>query len=292
MTAPKQPHDKSPAKLSARIVAELCRLIDACPSNPTIAELAAQAGWSESHLHRTFKQITGLTPKAYRKAKRAERLKAALDQSASVTDAVFASGHESTSRFHQDATEFLGMTPTQFRSGGANSQVHFAIGQCSLGAILVAMSPRGVVAITLGDNPAPLIEDFQERYPAASLIAGDAAFESHIATIIAYVEAPTLGLDLPLDIQGTAFQLRVWQALQQIPIGATRTYSEIAIAIGAPKSARAVARACASNKIALAIPCHRVIRQDGGISGYRWGVERKRAILTREASSHPRTDAT
>jgi AraC family transcriptional regulator of adaptative response/methylated-DNA-[protein]-cysteine methyltransferase len=177
------------------------------------------------------------------------------------------------------------MTPTSFRSGGDGASIRFAVGECSLGSILVATSDRGVCAILLGDGPEALVRDLQDRFPKARLIGGDAGFEKLVATVIAFVEAPALGLDLPLDVRGTAFQHRVWQALRRIPAGVTATYSEIAGRIGAPKAVRAVAQACASNGLAVAIPCHRVVRSDGALSGYRWGVERKRALLDREAVS-------
>jgi AraC family transcriptional regulator of adaptative response/methylated-DNA-[protein]-cysteine methyltransferase len=175
------------------------------------------------------------------------------------------------------------MTPTDYRAGGANAEIRFAIGECSLGSILVARSERGVCAILLGDDPDALARDLQDKFPRATLIGGDAGFEELVAKVVGFVEAPGLGLDLPLDVQGTAFQQRVWQALREIPAGMTASYTEIAGRIGSPKSVRAVAHACAMNTLAVAIPCHRVVRNDGGLSGYRWGVERKRALLQREA---------
>jgi AraC family transcriptional regulator of adaptative response/methylated-DNA-[protein]-cysteine methyltransferase len=175
------------------------------------------------------------------------------------------------------------MTPTSYRAGGANTAIRFAIGECSLGSILVAASERGVCAILLGDDPDALARDLQDRFPSANLIGRDAAFERLVAKVVGFVEAPRLGLDLPLDVRGTAFQQRVWQALRAIPAGTTASYSDIAQRIGTPKSVRAVAQACAANPLAVAIPCHRVVRNDGGLSGYRWGVERKRALIDREA---------
>jgi len=175
------------------------------------------------------------------------------------------------------------MTPTAYRAGGAQTEIRFAIGQCSLGAILVARSERGVCAILLGDDPDALARDLQDRFPQAQLIGGDAGFEQWMAQVVGFVDAPGLGLNLPLDLRGTAFQQRVWQALRAIPPGHTASYTEIAKRIGAPTSARAVAQACGANALAVAIPCHRVVRSDGGLSGYRWGVERKRALLDREA---------
>jgi AraC family transcriptional regulator of adaptative response/methylated-DNA-[protein]-cysteine methyltransferase len=175
------------------------------------------------------------------------------------------------------------MTPTDYRAGGTRAEIRFAVGECSLGAILVARSAKGVCAILLGSDPEKLVRDLQDRFPRANFIGADRGFEALVAKIVGFVEAPALGLDLPLDVRGTAFQQRVWQALRKIPAGSTASYSDIAERIGAPKSVRAVAQACAANAIALAIPCHRVIRRDGALSGYRWGVERKRALLEREA---------
>jgi AraC family transcriptional regulator, regulatory protein of adaptative response / methylated-DNA-[protein]-cysteine methyltransferase len=185
--------------------------------------------------------------------------------------------------FYAEAGQVLGMTPTRYRDGGAGTGIRFAIGQCSLGAILVARSDRGVCAILLGDDPDALARDLQDRFPRANLVGGDAGFEQWVAQVVGFVDAPGLGLHLPLDVRGTAFQQRVWKALRDIPVGQTASYADIARRIGAPTAVRAVARACGANALAVAIPCHRVVRSDGAPSGYRWGVERKRALLAREA---------
>jgi AraC family transcriptional regulator of adaptative response/methylated-DNA-[protein]-cysteine methyltransferase len=177
------------------------------------------------------------------------------------------------------------MRARDYRAGGPNAQIRFAVGQCSLGAILVAQSQRGICAILLGDDPEQLVHDLQDQFPRAQLIGGDAAFEQLVARVVGFIEAPALGLSLPLDVRGTAFQERVWQALREIPPGATVSYAQVAERIGAPKSARAVAQACAANHLAVAIPCHRVVRRNGELSGYRWGVERKRELLQREAGA-------
>jgi AraC family transcriptional regulator of adaptative response/methylated-DNA-[protein]-cysteine methyltransferase len=177
------------------------------------------------------------------------------------------------------------MTPKDFRAGGVGAEIRFAIGQCSLGSILVAATHKGICAISLGDDADALLRDLQDRFPKAQLIGGDAAFERLVAQVVGFVEAPAQGLDLPLDLRGTAFQQKVWQALKKIPPGTTATYTEIARRIGRPKAVRAVAQACANNAIAVAIPCHRVVRTDGGVSGYRWGVARKRALISREATA-------
>jgi AraC family transcriptional regulator, regulatory protein of adaptative response / methylated-DNA-[protein]-cysteine methyltransferase len=207
-----------------------------------------------------------------------------LSRSNAVTEAIYDAGYQSNSRFYEKSDKMLSMTPTEFRAGGANAEIRFAIGECSLGAILVARSEKGVCAILLGDDPDALLRDLRDRFPKAKLVGGDAGFERTVAKVVGFVEAPGLGLDLPLDIRGTAFQRRVWQTLQEIPAGSTASYRDIAERIGAPKAVRAVAGACAANALAVAIPCHRVVKTDGGVSGYRWGVERKRALLSREGN--------
>lgn len=267
---------------SAKVTAA-CRLIEASDEIPVLETLAQAVGMSQYHFHRIFKQITGVTPRAYAVAHRAARVREALGRSASVTGAIMEAGFNSTSRFYEKSNAVLGMTPQALRKGGANIDIRFALGECSLGAILVAQSERGICAILMGDDPDTLAHDLQDRFPKANLIGGDAAFEKLVAQVVGFVEAPAKGLDLPLDIRGTAFQQRVWQALRDIPAGATASYLDIAKRIGSPTSVRAVAGACAANALAVAIPCHRVVRNDGGLSGYRWGVERKHALLTREA---------
>jgi AraC family transcriptional regulator of adaptative response/methylated-DNA-[protein]-cysteine methyltransferase len=279
-----KPDQLPAAALQAAKVAELCRYIEAADPAPTLAELARRAGLSSYHLHRVFKAVTGVTPRAYATAHRARRLREALGRrDGTVTDAIYDAGYNSGGRFYDEADGVLGMTASRYRAGGAGTQIRFAIGQCSLGAILVAQSDRGVCAILIGDDPDTLAHELQDRFPKAQLIGGDRAFERLVARVVGFVEAPRIGLDLPLDVRGTAFQQRVWQALRDIPAGRTANYTEIAARIGAPTAARAVAQACAANALAVAIPCHRVVRSDGALSGYRWGVERKRALLEREA---------
>jgi AraC family transcriptional regulator of adaptative response/methylated-DNA-[protein]-cysteine methyltransferase len=266
-------------------VREACRLIETAEDEPKLDALAAAVGLSPYHFHRIFKAALGVTPKAYATAHRNKRVRDELGRSATVTEAIYGAGFNSNGRFYANSSEVLGMTPSDFRSGGANAEIRFAIGACSLGVVLVASSGKGVCAILLGDDPEILLTNLQDQFPRARLVGGDQAFERLAAGVISFVEAPRGGFDLPLDIQGTAFQHRVWEALRRIPAGATASYAEIAEAIGAPKSVRAVARACASNRLAVAIPCHRVVRTDGSLSGYRWGVERKRTLLAREAKS-------
>ncbi len=264
-------------------VAAACRQIDAADEIPSLATLAAHAKVSPFHFHRTFKAITGVTPKQYAAARRSERLRRELARGNSVTGAIYDAGYNSNGRFYEEADDVLGMTASNYRAGGAHTAMRFAVGECSLGSILVAASTRGICAILLGDDPDALTRSLQDQFPKAELVGGDAAFEQLVAKVVGFVEAPALGLDLPLDLRGTAFQQRVWRALREIPAGSTASYSEIAHRIGAPKSVRAVGQACGANRIAIAIPCHRVVRTDGDLSGYRWGIDRKRALLAREA---------
>ncbi|HEY4343884.1 MAG TPA: bifunctional DNA-binding transcriptional regulator/O6-methylguanine-DNA methyltransferase Ada [Parvibaculum sp.] len=279
-----KPNEAPLAEQHAAKITQACRIIEEAETAPNLEDLAERVGTSAYHFHRLFKQITGLTPRAYAAAHREKRLREELARGGSVTGAIFDAGYNSNGRFYEKSNKLLGMTPTTWRGGGADTEIRFAIGECSLGAILVATSSVGVCAILLGDDPAALARDLQDRFPQANLIGGDAEFEQLVAQVVGFVEAPGLGLNLPLDVRGTAFQQRVWQALQAIPAGKTASYAEIAKAIGSPAAVRAVAQACAANAIAVAIPCHRVIRNDGGLSGYRWGVERKRALLNREAN--------
>jgi AraC family transcriptional regulator of adaptative response/methylated-DNA-[protein]-cysteine methyltransferase len=266
-------------------VADACRLIETSEEEPGLDALAASAGLSRYHFHRIFKAQTGVTPKAYAQAARQKRVRESLKRSARVTDAIYDAGFNSNGRFYENSSKMLGMTPTDFRAGGTNADIRFAVGECSLGSILVAASDEGVCAILMGDDPAALVRDLEDRFPKARLVGGDREFESLVAKVVGFVEAPHMGLDLPLDIRGTAFQHRVWEALRKIPAGETVTYAEIAERIGQPTSVRAVAGAVAANPIAVAVPCHRVIRTGGALSGYRWGVERKRALLDRESKS-------
>ena len=264
-------------------VSQACRSIEVAGSVPKLSELAVAAGMSPFHFHRVFKQVTGLTPRSYAAAVRAKRARGSLRSSPTVTEAIYEAGFNSSGRFY--AANVVGMRPSEFRSGGADVGIRFAIGDCSLGSILVAQSDAGICAILLGDDPEKLLQELQDLFPRANLVGGDPGFEQTVATVIRFVEAPGDGLALPLDIRGTAFQAKVWEAIRRIPPGATRSYSDLAESIGASTSVRAVARACGSNRIAVAVPCHRVVRLDGGLSGYRWGVERKRALLKREERS-------
>jgi AraC family transcriptional regulator, regulatory protein of adaptative response / methylated-DNA-[protein]-cysteine methyltransferase len=260
-------------------------LIETAEEAPTLDELAKEAGMSNYYFHRVFKALIGVTPKEYAMAHRTRRARQELVKSNSVTEAIYGAGFNSSGRFYAKSMETLGMTPTRFRKGGAGTRIRFAVGEYSLGSVLVAMSEKGVCAISLGDDPESLVRDLQDQFPRAELVGGDQEFEKLVAYVVGFIEAPRTRFNLPLDVRGTAFQLRVWQALSEIPAGSTVSYTEIAERIGAPKAVRAVAQACGSNHIAVAIPCHRVLRNDGARSGYRWGVERKSALLEREAAA-------
>jgi AraC family transcriptional regulator of adaptative response/methylated-DNA-[protein]-cysteine methyltransferase len=260
-------------------------LIEQAEEIPSLAALARAAGLSPGYFHRVFKTVTGVTPKDYAVAHRADKVRVELARSSTVTEAIYDAGFNSNGRFYEKSGEMLGMTPTDYRAGGANTVIHFAVGECSLGSILVAKSEKGVCAIQFGEDPEILVHDLQDRFPRAQLIGGDAEFEQLVAQVVGFIEAPGIGLDLPLDVRGTAFQQRVWAALREIPAGITVSYSDIARRIGAPGAVRAVAGACAANTLAVAIPCHRVVRSDGALSGYRWGIDRKRALIDREVKA-------
>jgi AraC family transcriptional regulator, regulatory protein of adaptative response / methylated-DNA-[protein]-cysteine methyltransferase len=277
-----KPKGPASAEKHAAMVAAACSAIETAEESPDLDALASSAGMSRFHFHRIFKSVTGLTPKAFAAAHRSERMRKELPRRHTITEAIYEAGFNSNGRFYASSSEMLGMKPKNYRGGGAGATIRFAIGQCSLGSILVGASEKGVCAIMMGDDPDALARDLQDRFPKADLIGADRDFERLVAKVVGFIEAPKVGLDLPLDLRGTIFQRRVWKALREIPIGSTASYSKIADRIGSPRAIRAVAQACASNAIAVAIPCHRVVRSDGSLSGYRWGVERKRALLKRE----------
>ncbi len=280
-----RPNGPALDEMRAEAVAKACRLIERSEEMPSLDALAKAAGMSRFHFHRVFKGATGVTPKAYADAHRAQRVRDALTSSGSVTEAIYGAGFNSSGRFYAASTDMLGMTPRDFRAGGSGADIRFAVGQCSLGAILVAATHKGICAISFGDDPDALVRDLEDRFTKARLIGGDKEFEKLVARVVGLVEDPGRKLDLPLDVRGTAFQQRVWQALRKIPAGATATYTDIAKRIGRPKAVRAVAAACAGNPVAVAIPCHRVVRLDGNLAGYRWGVARKRALLAKEQAA-------
>ncbi len=277
-----RPDEAAGASRHAAGIEAACRLIEATEAPPDLDTLAACAGLSRFHFHRVFKAATGLTPNAYAAGIRAQRARAALAAGASVTEAIYDAGFGSASRFYTEASGRLGMAPRAWREGGVRASIRFALGETSLGAILVAATDQGISAIELGDDAETLLRRFQARFANATLIGGDPDFERLVARVAALVENPGAASDLPLDIRGTAFQERVWRALRLIEPGETISYAALAARIGAPGAARAVASACAANRLAVAIPCHRVVRGDGAVSGYAWGVARKRALLARE----------
>jgi len=275
-----KPNQASP---EAARIAHACRLIESSEEPPALAALADAVGLSPHHFHRRFKAALGITPKAYAAAQRNARVRAGLVRGAPVTQAIYEAGFNSNSRFYASASEVLGMSPGAFRSGGADEVIDYAVAPCALGQALVAASGKGVCAILLGDAVESLVGELRQMFPRAQLSKGDMVFAETTTAVVSLVDSPERAFDLPLDIRGTAFQQRVWEALRRIPAGKTATYMEIAAVIGASKSARAVAGACAANRLAVAIPCHRVVRGDGSLSGYRWGVARKAALLTKES---------
>src|SRR6266852_4450035 len=280
-----KPNQASLVEQHAEKIASACRLIESSETPPSLELLAQHVDLSAYYFHRVFKATMGLTPKEYAAARRDKLVRKTLGKSDTVTDAIYDAGYNSNSRFYETSNQVLGMTPSNYRAGGSQTNIRFAVGECSLGSILVAQSDRGICAIFLGDDPDSLARDLQDQFPKANLIGGDAGFERLVARVVGFVEAPALGLDLPLDVRGTAFQQRVWQSLRNISAGSTASYTDVAKLIGSPNSVRAIAQACGANALAVAIPCHRVVRYDGALSGYRWGVERKRALLEREANA-------
>jgi AraC family transcriptional regulator of adaptative response/methylated-DNA-[protein]-cysteine methyltransferase len=284
-----RPDGRSLDEQHASLAIEACRLIETSTDLPNLETLARNAGLSTFHFQRVFKSSTGLTPKEYADAHRTRRVRRSLSTASSVTDAIYDAGFNSNGNFYAHANSMLGMTPSAFRQGGAEVAVEYGVAPCSLGFILVARTERGICAISMGDKPDALIEAVQSKFRQATVVSGGAGFEELLSEVVGLVDTAANGRELPLDIRGTAFQTRVWEALRKIPAGVTKTYTEIAEEIGMPRSVRAVAQACGANPLAVAIPCHRVVRKSGDVSGYRWGIERKRTLLEREALS--RTDA-
>ena len=278
------PDQPSRLEQQTATIAEVCRFIEGHDTLPSLDELAAKAGMSPHHFHRVFRKITGVTPRTFANAHRSQRMRQTLLQSPTITEALYDAGFNSNSRFYAASDAVLGMTPTAFRSGGVATEIRFAVGLCSLGSILVASSQKGVCAILLGDDPTLLVKQLEDLFPQATLLGADLEFENTVAEVIGLMEQPQLAFPLPLDIRGTAFQQRVWQALRQIPVGTRVSYTALAETLGKPTAVRAVAQACAANTLAVAIPCHRVVRADGTLAGYRWGVERKKMLLEREVA--------
>lgn len=269
-----------------QLVTHVCRLLETSEEEPSLAELAGAVGLSPFHLQRLFRRLMGMSPKQYAKHLRLGRFKRSLRKSGTVTEAIYEGGFGSSGRFYEESQAGLGMKPSTLKKGGQGERLRFGIGQCALGSVLVAASEKGLCFITLGDDPERLVQELQESFPKAELVGGDRQFEGWMARVIGFVETPVSSLDLPLDIRGTAFQRRVWAALRTIPVGQTLSYAQLAAKLGAPQAARAVGTACGANKLAFAIPCHRVVRRDGALSGYRWGIARKRRLLEKERTVH------
>lgn len=280
-----RPREASLAQRQREQVIRACRWIERSEKLPKLQELADSAGLSPAHFHRIFKTTTGVTPKAYAAAHRARRVEAQLAKGRSVTEAVYNAGFNSNGRFYASSSARLGMKPSDFRAGGRGAAIRFAVNECSLGKILVAASEKGICAILLGDDAESVERELQGRFPQAQLAGNDARLKQHVAAVIRLVERPESTGDLPLDIRGTAFQIRVWEELRRVRPGATTNYAALAKKIGRPRAVRAVARAVAANPLAVAVPCHRVIRKDRSLAGYRWGVRRKAELLHREAAA-------
>jgi AraC family transcriptional regulator, regulatory protein of adaptative response / methylated-DNA-[protein]-cysteine methyltransferase len=280
-----RPADDSAASRHVAAIEKACALLRTSESVPSLGELADAACVSRFHFHRVFKQITGVTPRDYARSHRLHRLGEKLDSGQPIAASIYASGFGSSSRAYEAAPAGLGMTPGARRRKGSGETIRFVTVSTPLGWALVAATARGICMTALSDDRDSLAVTLQQRFPRAELIAEDAQLKGWADRIVRFITAPDQNLDLPLDIRGTAFQARVWRALQKIPLGKTASYTEIAAALGQPKAVRAVAQACAANKLALIVPCHRVIRSDGELGGYRWGLERKRALLERERAA-------
>ena len=277
-----QPENSDPQQQKVEKVAAACRLLE--QETPiTLEALARQLAVSPFHFHRLFKSVTGMTPKAWQQAWRARRLREALGQGAKITDAALSAGFPDNSSYYQQADAALGMTGRQFRRGGENMDITWVCGDGPLGRCLVVESERGICAVLPGDNDSSLYDQLASLFPNARLHPGDEVFRLRVAQVFSHLNDHRQPFSLPLDLRGTAFQLQVWQALRQIPAGETRSYRQVAQSMGRPRAVRAVASACAANKLALVIPCHRVVREDGALSGYRWGTARKALLLAREA---------
>ena len=280
-----RPTGRSIAEAQAEAVRHACRLIDEAETPPSLTDLAEAVGISPFHFHRVFRAVLGVTPKDYAAARRIERLKRELDDGTPVAQAIYGAGYGSSSRLYETTHATLGMTPAAFQQGAKGKRIDWTVTPTALGPLLIAATPDGVCMIEFGADEAALERQLQARFPSAARTRADTALADHVASVASYIATPSQGLSLPLDVQGTAFQRRVWRALQAIPPGRTASYGEVAASLGQPSAARAVARACATNGVALAIPCHRVVGADGRLSGYRWGVERKRALLAAEKAA-------
>ena len=279
-----RPSAANPADPRVALVREVCRAIDAQPDAPArLAALSERAGTTPHRLLRAFRAVLGLSPRQYRDERRLDRFKIQLKRRKQVSPALYEAGYGSTSRVYERAHAQLGMTPATYGRGGAGTRIAFAVVPCALGRLLVAATARGICRISLGDDADALERGLAAEFPAATIARDDDTLRHWVAEITAHLDGRQPTLELPLDVRATAFQRRVWEALRNIPYGSTRSYSEVARAVGNAKATRAVARACAANPVAIVVPCHRVVREDGDLGGYRWGVQRKRAFLKQEA---------
>ena len=278
-----KPEKNNVAAARADLVIQACRHIEQAENPPTLMDLAERAGLSSSHFHRLFKKIVGVTPKQYTITHQVERFRNNILSGHSVTEAIYQSGFSSSSRAYEKSNSRLGMKPGDLKKGGAAIAIKYGISRCFLGWVIVAASNRGICCIEFGDSPDEVIQLMHQRFPKARLINADEGFNSLINEIVGFIKQPNKDFQIPLDIQGTVFQQKVWAILREIKPGRTKSYSDIAKQLGNPQAVRAVARACAANKLAVVIPCHRVIAKDGRISGYRWGVDRKKLLLENEA---------
>jgi AraC family transcriptional regulator, regulatory protein of adaptative response / methylated-DNA-[protein]-cysteine methyltransferase len=276
------PHHDSPQQREKAWVRRACRLIEKSEQAPKLVQLAKTLGLSPAHLQRRFKAQLGISPKTYAKGWRTQQVRKLLRSSQPITQTIYDAGYNSSANFYIDAPRVLGMPPTAFRKGGKDMIIQYAITTTTLGMMLVGSTSHGICAIFFGTTTNELERELQQRFPAAQLQQAEKSFLSQIKKVVQFVEKPTAIADFPLDIQGSVFQQKVWQALQSIPFGTTVSYADLALKIGKPRAARAVAAACAANRLAVVIPCHRVVRSTGALSGYRWGVARKKALLERE----------
>lgn len=277
-----RPDGTSTGERRAALIATACRVLETSAKAPSLARLAKDAGLSPFHFHRQFVAETGVTPRAFARAARARRLREGLRQARNVESAIQGAGYGSSGRVYARSAALLGMRPAEFRAGAPSVTIRHATRACSLGFVLVAATDRGLCAILLGDDKAELLEDLRRRFSQAELRAAGAEFRTTLRQVLSLIDDPRRASRLPLDLRGSAFQARVWRALQSVPCGETRSYGEIARAIQAPRAVRAVAAACAANPLAVAVPCHRALRADGNLAGYRWGLWRKRELLERE----------